>query len=182
MKKSILDLYEKLLQQSLKVPLLVDLAEHRSGSFIDELQEWLRTTEKILEENRMPQCSELAGLRSKIVSAKYATNVPANKRRKHMTAVATEVLYAAQSTLLGVIEPMAHRIEEARESISQLLGVAYQTGMINAAMDFNDIVQGLWQTFSSHEQLKGLTSKILVSLNRSDALRILADEIELIQD
>jgi hypothetical protein len=74
---------------------------------------------------------------------------------------------------------MENQLEEARAAIRQLLGVAYQAEMINPNADFNTIVQTLWATFSSHEQLKGAVASILVLVNKSDALRILAEEIDM---
>ena len=46
-------------------------------------------------------------------------------------------------------------------------------------MDFNQMIQTLWASFSAHEQLKGAIARILVLINRSDALRILAEEVDI---
>ena len=182
MKNSLLDTYETLLVKSLDVSKLVSLASKKDTSFVLKFEEWLVTTEELLEKNRIAQCSEIAGLRSKIVSARYSENKTTIKKRKYVLSVATEIIYDAQHTLLLVLEPMKHRLDEARDAIKQLLGVAYQANMINPDMNFNDMIQELWRTFSAHEQLKGLTSKILVYVNKTDALRILADEIKLLDD
>jgi len=179
MKTSIVDTYEALLQQSLAVPKLVNLASKKDNSFLNELDKWLIQTEKILEKNRFAQCSEIAGLRSKIVASKYDESINVIKKRKHKMSVATDIIYEAQATLLAVLEPIQHRINEATEAIRQLLGVTYQADMIDYDMNFNELLQYLWTSFSTHEQLKGLTSKVLVYVNKSDALRILAEEIDM---
>jgi len=182
MKNSILDTYESLLEKSLSIPDLVTLASKKDAKFLSEFDSWLKETESLLEKNRMAQCSEIAGLRSKIINARFDKNIVATKRRKHVWSVATEIVYDAQHTLLAVLEPIKHRLDEARDAISQLLGVAYQANMINREINFNDMIQELWKIFSTHEQLKGLVGKILVYVNKTDALRILADEIELLKD
>jgi len=179
MKNSILDIYESLLEKSLSVSHLVTLASKKDTQFLPEFEMWLVELEELLEKNRMAQCSEIAGLRSKIVSARYSPNTQVVKKRKQIMATAIEVVYDAQRTLLDILEPMKQKIDEAKDGISQLLGVAYQADMIDKTMNFNEMIQQLWFTFSAHEQLKGLTSKILVFINKTDALRLLAEEIDL---
>jgi len=179
MKNSILDIYESLLKKSLSVSHLVTLASKKDANFLPEFEIWLVELEQLLEKNRMAKCSEIAGLRSKIVSARYSQNKQVVNKRKRIVATAVEVVYEAQRTLLDVLEPMQQKIDEAKDGIRQLLGVAYQANMIDKTLNFNEMIQQLWFTFSTHEQLKGLTSKILVSVNKTDALRLLAEEIDL---
>ncbi len=78
-----------------------------------------------------------------------------------------------------MIEPIGNKIEESREAIRQLLSVAYQANMINLNLGFNQMIPQLWSSFLLHEQLKGATVRILALINQSDALRILAEEIDL---
>lgn len=75
--------------------------------------------------------------------------------------------------------PSKTRINEARDAVRQLLGVAYQENMINQDMDFTLLIQTLWNTFATHEQLKGISTRILVLVNQPDVLRLLAEEIDL---
>lgn len=178
MKHSLIDTYEDLLKQSLLIPELVTKAAHKDLSFLENLNQWLLDTEEIMKKHNISKCSEIAGLRSKIIATSYARE-PKVSKRKRLFSVATSIIYDAQSTVLSSLEPMESRIEEARNSIRQLLGVAYQADMANPNMDFNQMVQTLWATFSTHEQLKGAVASILVLVNRSDALRILAEEIDI---
>ena len=178
MKHSHIDTYNDLLKQSLLIPELVTKAAHKDISFLEHLNRWLLETEEVMSKHNISKCSEIAGLRSKIIAVSYAREAKVSKR-KRLFSVATAIIYDAQSTVLSVIEPVESRIEEARDSIRQLLGVAYQADMVNPNMDFNEMVQTLWTTFSAHEQLKGAVANILVLVNRSDALRILAEEIDI---
>lgn len=178
MKHSYIDTYEDLLKQSLLIPDLVTKSANNDMNFLPSLNQWLLDTEKIMKKYNISKCAEIAGLRSKIVSASYSIE-PKMHKRKRQFSVATSIIYEAQSTVLSILEPIESRIEEARDTIRQLLGVAYQANMINQNMDFNQMIQTLWASFSTHEQLKGAITRILVLINRSDALRILAEEIDI---
>lgn len=54
--------------------------------------------------------------------------------------------------MLQVIEPIENRINEARDAVRQLLGLAYQANMIDISKDFSLLIQSLWATFASREQ------------------------------
>lgn len=178
MKHSYIDTYEDLLKQSLLIPELVTKSANKDMNFLPSLNQWLLDTEKIMKNYNISKCAEIAGLRSKIVAASYNID-PKVSKRKRQFSVATSIIYEAQSTVLSILEPMESRIEEARDAIRQLLGVAYQANMANQNMDFNQMIQTLWASFSTHEQLKGVIASILVLINRSDALRILVEEIDI---
>jgi len=179
MKHSHLDTYENLLKQSLLIPELVTKAAHKDINFLENLNQWLLNTEEIMRKYNISKCSEIAGLRSKIIAASYVVTEAKVSKRKRLFSVATTIIYDAQSTVLSTLEPMGNRIEEARDYMRQLLGVAYQADMVNPNMDFNEMVQALWAMFSTHEQLKGAVASVLVLVNRSDALRILAEEVDM---
>lgn len=178
MKHSHIDTYDNLLKQSLLVPELVTQAAHKDTSFLENLNRWLLDTEEVMRRHNIAKCSEIAGLRSKIIAVSYAREAKISKR-KRLLSVATSIIYDAQGTVLSILEPIENRLEEARDAIRQLLGVAYQADMVNPNIDFNAMVQTLWTTLSTHEQLKGAVASILVLVNRSDALRILAEEIDI---
>jgi hypothetical protein len=178
MNHSRIDTYEKLLKQSFLIPELVTQAADKDINFLENLNLWLVNTEAVMIKHNISKCSEIAGLRSKIIAVSYA-KVTAVSKKKRQLSVATSIIYDAQSSVLRILEPLENQLEETRAAIRQLLGVAYQTQMINPNDDFNAIVQTLWVTFSTHEQLKGAVASILVLVNKSDALRILAEEIDI---
>lgn len=178
MKQSCLNTYEALLKQCLMVPELVTKSAKKDNSFLADLDVWLIETENIMETHNISRCSEIAGLRSKIVAASYSV-APKISKRKYLLSVSTSILYDAQRTLLEVLQPIEKHIEESREAIRQLLAVAYQANMINMSLDFTQMIQQLWSSFLLHEQLKGIAVRILVQVNQSDALRLLAEEIDM---
>ena len=176
MKHSEINLYESLLQQSLLIPDLVTKSAKKDLSFLPSLDRWLLDTENIMKENNISKCAEIAGLRSRIIAADLQESKLS--KRKERFRVATSIIDEAQSTLLSTLEPIEHRIAEARVALRQLLGVAYQAGMIDNSLEFNEMIQKLWSSFSSHEQLRGAVASVLVLVNHSDALRLLAEEID----
>lgn len=179
MKQSYVTIYEDLLMQALGVPDLVNALARKDSSALLDLNRWLLETEAVMKKNSIPQCAEIAGLRSKIIGTSYMPEKNGATKRKQQLVTATSVVHEAQGALLRVLEPIESRLNEAREAIRQLLGIAYQASMINRTVDFNQMVQTLWTTFSTQEQLKGVSARILTLVNQSDALRILADEIDL---
>ena len=178
MKQSCIDTYEALLNQSLKIPALVTKSAKKDNAFLTDLDCWLIETENIMETNNISRCSEIAGLRSKVVAAHYSLT-PKISKRKNLLSVSTSIIYDAQRTLLDVLQPIEKHIEESREAIRQLLGVAYQANMIDTSLDFSQMIQQLWSSFLLHEQLKGIAVRILVLVNQSDAMRLLAEEIDM---
>ncbi len=177
MKNSYINLYESLLQQSLLVPELVSKSSKKDLDFLPSLDAWLLDTEKIMKDNKISKCAEIAGLRSRIIVAGYPENSKISKRKRQFS-VATTIIDEAQTTVLSVLEPIENRIDETKGALRQLLGVAYQAGMIDKSLEFNEMIQKLWASFSAHEQLRGAIANILVLVNQSDALRLLADEID----
>lgn len=177
MKQSYINIYEDLLKQSLLVPELVTKSANKDVSFLSSLNQWLINTEKIMKDNNIAKCSEIAGLRSRIVYVTYSVDSKISKRKRQFS-VATSIIDDAQATVLSTLEPIYSRIDEARSAIRQLLGVAYQANMIEINLDFNQMIQKLWSSFLSHEQLKGAVASLLVLVNQSDALRLLAEEID----
>lgn len=180
MKQSYVTLYEDLLKQALSVPDLVNALARKESSALVELNRWLLETEAVMKKHNIPQCAEIAGLRSKIIGASYVPEKSGMTKRKQQMAAASSVIHEAQGTLLRVLEPVENRLNEARDAVRQLLGIAYQANMIDRTADFNSMIQMLWTTFSAQEQLRGVSARILTLVNPSDALRILAEEIDLV--
>lgn len=178
MKQSYLDIYNELLKQTLLVPALVTKSANKDATFLSDLNRWLLDTEKIMKGYNIAKCAVIAGLRSKIIAVNYNASESKVSKRKQQFSVATSIIDEAQSTLVNILEPIENRIEEVRTAIRRLLSVAYQANMINPNEEFNHMIKKLWSTFSSHEQLKGAIVSLLVLVNQSDALRILAEEID----
>jgi len=84
---------------------------------------------------------------------------------------------------MSVIKPYETNVNEARDLLKQLLSIVKQSGGIKYSdqLDFQVFITSIWQLFSTHEQLKPGTLKILTLISQIDALRIIAEEIDLIE-
>jgi len=158
-------LYDDLLKQSLKIPTLVTQSENKDSAFLTDFIQWLTKTEGIMKHHNLAKCSEVAGLRSKIIAEGYSNESKLSKKKRQLST-AISIICEAQRNLLDVIEPIGSKIQKSREAIRQLLNVAYQANMINMALGFNQMIPQLWSSFLLHEQLKGATVRILALINR----------------
>lgn len=180
MLKPVIDLMDDIKTQLFQVPYLADTVQKKENSTVDKLVEWLKTTEDILQKKGYAECASLAGLRTKLFVPEFETE-QRTARRKCQLRIAAEILYDAQNILSGLVQPMEQKINEVRATVVQILFVFKPTGIFKSdhCTDFNNYVQGLWNMFKTHEQVGGAISKILSQVNQSDAIRILAEEIEL---
>jgi hypothetical protein len=81
---------------------------------------------------------------------------------------------------LAIVSPYEIKINEAREIVLQLLQILSQSDSLkfNNA-DFQGFVNQIWTVFSTHEQLRPSTAKILTLIPQMDAVRLIAEEINL---
>lgn len=179
MNKSLVDIVEKCKAFLFQVPNLADKLGEKDVHFISELTTWLQESEEFLKTYNYAQCSEIAGLRSQLMTPMLSSDKNSSKRKEQLY-VASTILYPAQGVLQAVLEPIEYKVQQAREIISQLLQLAKQAGMIRyeAHIDFNTYIMGIFENFKNHEQLRASMTKVLTMVNRSDVLRIMAEEID----
>ncbi|NQY52218.1 MAG: hypothetical protein HRT42_01485 [Campylobacteraceae bacterium] len=176
MKKSYLQIEKELLDQSLKFPNLVSQAFKKNSQFVNNFMDWLRLTENIMQKYKIPQCSQLAGLRSKIL-------IPADKKlklskRRYNFQIAVSILNDSQEILTIVLSPISKKLDDSRDIIRQLLNVAYQHKIVDKNLEFNEILQTLLFEFSKHENLKTALGQIYALISQADTLCLLAEEVE----
>ena len=179
MKPSSITIVESLKTKLLLFPTLVDNLQNKDSSFLINLENWMKEIEAIFKNNNIAEVSEIAGFRSKILAPLFSesTNRSAKKRQ---IQVASECLYAIQSTVLAVLSPYELKVNEAKDIVLQLLTVLSQSGSIKYEyVDFQGFVNQIWSVFSTHEQLRASAAKILTLVSQTDALRIIAVEINL---
>lgn len=180
MLKPVLDTLSTLKGKMFILPEIVDMLQQKGNSSVDQLTNWLRNVEEVLRESGYAQCAEIAGLRSRILAVGF------NEERRHLIKkeklrVALEVIYDAQNVLMKLITPMEDKVNEVRMIINQILIIFKPSGVLDydEKYDFNVFIQGIWHMFKANEQVGGGISKILTLVNQSDAIRILAEEIDL---
>lgn len=180
MTTSSLSLLEALKNKLFEFPALVDALKNKDYNFLERLETWMKETETILVNNKQSESAVIAGYRSKIIAPLF-TDTQKRSARKRQLQVASEVLFDLQNTIFLVISPIESRVNEARDLLTHLLNITKQSGALkyNESTDFQIFTNQLWKLFSTHEQLKPSSLKILTLISGTDALRIIAEEINL---
>src|SRR3989304_228052 len=173
MQVSKLTIIESLESKLLTFPALVDSLKNKDYNFLELLENWMKETETILKNNNIAQCSKIAGLRSKIIAPIFDETRGRSTKKKQLH-IAAESMYEIQSTILSVIKPYEQKVSEARDLLKHSGAIKYTD-----ETDFQDFINKIWKLFSTHEQLKSSTVSILTLISQVDALRIIADEIEI---
>lgn len=180
MQKSILDLTYKLKAKLIEFPSIVNSLEKKDFNFLTNLLTWIKDTEEILKTYNISETSELAGLRSRILSPRFSESRNVSVKKLQIK-IAAEVLYDVQNTVLKVLKPYETRIDECRELIRQLLSIVNQTGAIKYedSIEFQIFINNIWNLFINHNQLKPGAVKLQTLISNTDILRIMAEEINL---
>lgn len=180
MQVSRLTIIESLESKLLTFPALVDSLKNKDYNFLELLENWMKETELILKNNNIAQCSKIAGLRSKIIAPIF-DETRGRSTKKKQWYIAAESMYEIQSTVLSVIKPYEQKVTEARDLLRHLLSILKQSSALKYTdgTNFQDFINTIWTLFSTHEQLKSSTVSVLTLVSQIDALRIIADEIEL---
>ena len=176
--KSHINTYAGLKKLINEVPDLVNLLRDKNKVFISEFETWLMTSEDFLKKNNFSECSELAGLRSRLYPVNFEEIRTSNKKKKQME-VGAEIIYASQNLVFNLIQPIEEKINEAKELTTELVTIAYQNNIIkiNPNDDYTTYIQSLWSHFKSHEQLSKYALRITALIGNTDALRFFAEEV-----
>ncbi|MBV6439704.1 MAG: hypothetical protein DYG98_09530 [Haliscomenobacteraceae bacterium CHB4] len=180
MQKSLIDTVHELNIQLFAVPGIVDKIQRKEGSAADVLANWLRKTEEILKKYGHAQCAELAGLRGKLLTPEFV-EIRATLKKKERLRAASEIIYDAQNAVLKLASPMEEKLREAKAILNQILLIVKPSGMLafEPSSDFNNFIQGLWLMLKTNEHVGGGISKVLTLVSQSDAMRMLAEEIDI---
>jgi hypothetical protein len=180
MQVSSLSIIELLKSKLLEFPGLVDSLKSRDYNFLELLEKWMKETETILKENRISECAVIAGYRSKVIAPLY-TEPQKRSAKKRQLEMASEIMFELQETIVSVLKPHEAKVNEARDLVIQLLSIVRQSWAIKYTdqTNFQEFIVSIWQLCSTHEQLKPGTVKILTLVPQMDALRIIAEEINL---
>ncbi len=120
----------------LRVSSLVSLQEQRSSFFPDAVRAWVFELERCFQANRMPQSSQLANLRSAMLSADRGA-VPTNvefrgkpTRSKILSALGSVALRSATDIALEIVQSNRPRFTEAEALVRQLVSVARNANLL----------------------------------------------------
>ncbi|MFY1045378.1 hypothetical protein [Chryseobacterium sp. GP-SGM7] len=180
MKKSQFILVNQLKEKLQDFRMIVTSLETKEPSFLEKIFSWLKSTEDIFSTNNISEVSEIAGLRSKILTAKFSDERGSNIR-KNQIKVAAGILYNAQNTVLNILMPYEQKINDCKEITKQLLALTAQTEIqkYNKNIKFEDYVTIVWHYIISDNNLKVGAVKLKSILSEMDILMVIADEIDL---
>jgi len=180
MKASSLVITELITKKLLQFSAIVDRLQNKDPYFIPVLDDWMKEIESLFKDHNIAESAEIAGLRSKIIAPLFGEESRIAAKKKQLK-IASEVLYDLQHAVLSVMKPHELKVNESRDILNQLLGILKQTGAVKyqVGSDFQDFINKIWGVFSTHEQLKASAIKILTLISQADAVRIIAEEIEL---
>lgn len=180
MQISSITIVESLKGKLLAFPALVNSLQNKDLNFLSSLEIWMKETENIMKNNNISQCSEIAGLRSKIIAPSFDVSQKRSAKKMQLH-IASGLLYELQNIVLAVIKPHENKIDEARNLLIHLLSILKQSGAIKYTkeMNFQNFINQIWKLFSTHEQLKPSTVNVLALVSQVDAIRLIADEINL---
>lgn len=180
MKISSLSIIEQLNGKLLEFPDLVNHLKQKDYDVLDLLENWMQETETILKNHRISECAVMAGYRSKILIPRFTEPQKRSTKKRQLQQV-SEIMFDIQNTVISVIKPHEIKVNEARDLLIHLLSIIKQSGAIKYTdqTNFQQFINSIWNLSSTHEQLKQGTVKILSLISQTDAIRIIADEINL---
>jgi predicted RNA-binding protein with EMAP domain len=160
----------------------VDSLRKKDYNFLESLEKWMKEIETILQNNRISECAAIAGYRSKIIAPLFSESQKRSVKKRQMQ-LASEIMYELQDTVLSVIKPHETKVNEARDLLIHLLSIVKQSTSLKYTdqTNFQEFILSIWNLCSTHEQLKQGTIKILTLISQIDALRIIAEEIEIVE-
>lgn len=180
MKKSQVQLVIAVKEKLLEFPSIVNKLERKDLDFVIQFTLWIKKLEEILTTYNISDVSELSGIRSKIIAARYSDNKNTTFKKLQLK-VAAESLFDAQHIVLKVLAPFELKVEECRELIRQLLLIVSQAQVIvyNKEVPFENLINDLWQFIISNNQLKPGALKLRTSITMTDIQLIIAEELNL---
>lgn len=182
MQVSSLSIIELLNSKLIEFPDLVDSLRKKDYNFLELLENWMKEIETILKNNRISECAVIAGYRSKIIAPLF-TESQKRSTKKRQLQLASEIMFELQDTVLTVIKPHEIKVNEAKDLLIHLLSIVKQSGTLKYTnqINFQEFINSIWQLCSTHDQLKQGTVKILTLISQIDVLRLIAEEINLVE-
>lgn len=166
----------------LLIPALVDLQQQRDSDFVEEVKNWLKKMEKVLENNRIPAVGNVATLRGVLISAERGV-IPVGIElrgrptgRKIKEATAADVLRHVGELVSNVIHQDRERVAEAKRLGRQLVALAKTKGLIcelPSGEQYTEMLKVMWRTLSSDPDISPGSVNVEGLVGPHDALIIL---------
>ncbi|WP_250631585.1 hypothetical protein [Rhodoflexus caldus] len=180
-RKSAIQLASALNAKLIEFPKIVTGLEQKDIDFLNVFLSWIKSCEEILAAHNISSVAELAGLRGKIIAAKFSDNNSTTSAKKIQQKVAAECLFDAQKIVLETLKPLEFKLNECRELLRQLLLIIAQTNAVKYEdhLPFAAFLDNIWQFIISNEQLKPGAVKLKTLLTASDIQLLMAEEINM---
>ncbi|UNY98267.1 hypothetical protein MQE36_14390 [Zhouia spongiae] len=179
---SFINIHEKLNRLRLGFKKIKLLIENQDINAIDSLYLLLKDVEDTFRKNQINEYDQLASYRSEILASQIAYDRKVPLKTDQLETV-SNILPSATQTLNNVMKPLEDRIQESQIIIKMLVNKAYDSNMIqwNDGLNFPDFIHALWRLFLKHDSFKEQTNMVLDRITETDALQLLAREVNQIQ-
>lgn len=176
MNKSKLSLMKQMEAHLFLVPEMVTGFQKKQPGIVTRFINWLSTAEKILKDNNMPTCSEMSGLRAKVL---YSGMAPGPAKRKQQYTACLDIVQPAQSILQDAITPIKEKAEQSKQILQQTVTIAYNTSLIRDqhTTEFNTWVNGAWKNIRQNEQLSAGIVNAVSLVGHTDAYILFAEQL-----
>ena len=171
--------YEEILGVLQEVPILVDELEARKTAFSDDVLGWLKQSEQVLTNNRLPEASQIAACRGRLIEAgrgvqqRDLTIMGRQSMRKIRQATAALVLGTGTEILHAVIAERKSVFQEAERISRQMLAVAKAKGLVAESNDgepHQQFLQELREKLTADPDIAGVHAHIVGLVGATDAL------------
>lgn len=172
---------ERILEQLLSIPALVDQYAAQEGSFMQNVAIWLRATEQALEPFRLPLVSRLSTIRGQLiaVSEGYMDIATIKVSRKQKRGEAIKLLQQSEEALREHIAGIDRQFDEFREKLSQLLAVASSREALPATDHITSgYLDQVWDIAKKVPENSTLALYLQGRLTETDRRYLLSDLIE----
>ena len=159
-----------------RVPDIVDLFSKRDVSASAQWLSWLQEAETTLKEYNYSECSQLAGLRSTIMSSQLSQD-SAKSRRKCVDEACVATINPAQRIVSAIHSSLDSKLEAVYTLFRQILVPMRINNMIvlDGVVDMTDYINTLLRQLSLNEQLSANINGAIASIGKTDSLRVIAD-------
>ncbi len=179
--------YEEIRNKLNQISGLVDLYDKKDSNFPEKTKNWLKQTEKILDNNKLIIAGRIGAIRASLISAEqgaYSANISftgSPSRKKIVNATASLALQQAGEIISIFFQADHERFSEAEKHIRQLVSFIQANGAMNEfkgkTMD-TETLKSMWQLIKTNPNLAqgAVNAESLVGLY--DSLVILNREFE----
>lgn len=170
---------ERIVEQLLKIPALVDHYRNQNNAFPDLAVQWLQDSERSLESFRLPLVSRLAGLRGMMLAAGDGLSDAASQarnQRKARRSATMQLLQQAEEALRSHCQKIDDQLDDYRDKLAQILAVASSRSALPGGNAGSiSYIDSLWKTATAAQENTTMAQYIAARLSDTDRRYLLMD-------